>query len=202
MFHFMDVSRGSEPLLRDLLRQFAHPEGPRANSKKGKKVTLGGIMPGFQMNATAEPYNGPDPMPQQSPTPAGFQMNATAGPRANTMCTAAGTGTCDGLPSAGEGDGLQILTHQTQQSQWTQESVAQVVQEWYEGHVDESQCHMWHESLWTWPTLDPSWTWPTSDASWTWPTESMDAEHDFNIYEQDIHNAVSKFILDSSDDDM
>jgi hypothetical protein len=26
------------------------------------------------------------------------------------MCTAAGTGTCDGLPGAGEGDSLQILT--------------------------------------------------------------------------------------------
>ena len=28
-------------------------------------------------------------------------------------CTAIGTGTCDGLPSAGEGDSLQIMTQNT-----------------------------------------------------------------------------------------
>ena len=255
LFYFMEVSRGSEPLLVDLLRRFPHPEGPRANCKTKKKVTPGGMRPRLQMNATAEPYDGP---PQHSPT-SGFQLNAAAEPFVSTIhtatCTGTGTGTCGGFPSAGEGDAAEafVSTIHTAtctgtgtcggfpsagegdgsqaQGNWSQQSVAQVIQEWYASHSSVG-AEGEHWSLLTWPTLDASWARQATNQAMMdnqphdegqmdsyedmeFPTASMDdieatnqammdnQLHDQIVgYDNDMVRAVCNFILNDSDDDM
>ena len=240
LFYIMEVSRGSEPLLVDLLRQFPHPEGPRANCRTNKKVTPGGMRPRRQIsNATAEPYDGP---PQHSPT-SGFQLNAAAEPFVSTIHTATctgtgtcggfpgagegdaaepfvstihtasctGTGTCGGFPSAGEGDGSQA------QGNWSEQSVAQVVQEWYASHSSVG-AEGEHCSMLTWPMMDNQ---PHDESQMDSyedievPTASMDDIEATNLammdnqlrdqmvsYDNDMVRAVCKFILDDSDEDM
>ena len=194
LFFFMEVSRGAEPLLRDLLRRFPHPDGPRTNNKgKVKMCTPGGIVPG------APDREGQDGQAEQEGQEGQEGQDGRATTIVNTTCTAAGT---------------------HQQSQLTPESA---VYECYDGQWYMWYDSMWWPMrTWTqWPS--ESWTdvnlhdqnagtWGYDAEAWQdLESESVDIAHvneqDMDAadsgYAVDIRSAVSRFMsLEFLDDDV
>ncbi len=149
LFAFGAVSPGAEPLLRDLLWQFPHPQ---ADWKK--RVTLAHMSPGLHMNATAEPYDGPGHL-QMSATAQPFKYNMHQGPgHSGTVVFQTHQSEWAWSAWACVDNGPWQGTLWTWPTQW-HKSQSQG-QETLEAAESLAQCHWWH------------------DASWPWPTESME----------------------------